>query len=145
MLATLASGPRRRYCFPDNSSCPMEWLLQNSKLLPRPFGGVTGVDHYYTHQGMPCVDGKPREFALQDALAARWKAPFPTMRFLAYRILSAVPYDMVVQDKIVSDPDFFVRWQQEPDAATKAAQKCPKDGCQVLSERDFWDNFGCKY
>ena len=80
---------------------------------------------------MPCVDGKPQEFAMQDALATRWKGAFPTMRFLSYRILSAVPYDMTVQDKILSDPDFFVRWQTEPDAATKAAQKCPADGCKA--------------
>ena len=86
------AGSTYQYCFPDDSSCPMEWLINNSKQLPGIFGGVTGVDHYYTHQGMPCVDGKPQEFALQDALASRWKTAFPTMRFLSYRILSAVNY-----------------------------------------------------
>ncbi len=111
----------------------MEWLVNNSKQLPGKFGGITGVDHYYTNQGMPCVHGKPQEFALQDALATRWKGIFPTMRFLSYRILSAVPYDMLVENKMVSDPDFFVRWQHEPNAATKAAQKCPADGCQAGS------------
>ena len=29
------------------------------------FAGVVGVDHYYTSQGMPCVDGEPQEFELQ--------------------------------------------------------------------------------
>ena len=67
---------------------------------------------------------------MQDALATRWKARFPTMRYLAYRIMSAVPYDMVVQDKIRSDPDYFVRWGGEPSAATKAAQGCPAGGCK---------------
>jgi hypothetical protein len=81
----------------------MQWLLNHSAALrgtsstPRvaaaaaaAFGGVAGVDHYYTHQGTPCVGGNPQEFAMQDALAARWKEAFPTMRYLSYRILSAV-------------------------------------------------------
>ena len=120
-----------QYCFPDQSSCPMNWLVSNSDWLPVPFGGVTGVDHYYTHQGMPCIEGKPQEFAMQDALAARWKDVFPTMRFLSYRILTAVPYDMIVQDKIASDPDFFVRWESDAGLAARKAQQCPTDGCRA--------------
>ena len=69
-----------------------------------------------THQGMPCVDGEPQEFAMQDALAQKWKRTFPDMRFLQYRILSAVPYDMVVQDKILSDSDAVVRWRHQPNS-----------------------------
>ena len=63
---------------------------------------------------MPCVDGKPREFAAQDELSIYWKSIFPTLRFMTYRILAAVPYDMSIQNKIVSDPDYFVRWQHQP-------------------------------
>jgi hypothetical protein len=51
---------------------------------------------------------------MQDALASEWKSTFPNMKFLSYRIQSAVPYDKVVGDKIKSDPDFFVRWTHEP-------------------------------
>lgn len=34
---------------------------------------------------------------MQQALSAYWKGLYPTLRFLTYRILSAVPYDMVIQ------------------------------------------------
>eukprot|EP00656_Telonema_subtile_P029299 TRINITY_DN32447_c0_g1_i3.p1 TRINITY_DN32447_c0_g1~~TRINITY_DN32447_c0_g1_i3.p1 ORF type:complete len:341 (+),score=81.41 TRINITY_DN32447_c0_g1_i3:141-1163(+) len=57
---------------------------------------------------------RDREFSLQDALTLRWKAKFPEMRVLQYRILSAVPYDMVVQDKIMTDPNAVVRWRHQP-------------------------------
>lgn len=30
------------------------------------YGGVVGVDHYWTHQGMPCLNGEPQEFNKQD-------------------------------------------------------------------------------
>lgn len=62
---------------------------------------------------MPCEDGKPQEFTHQDALATKWKSQFPTLRMLQYRILSAVNYDMVVQDKIKSDPTSVVRWNRK--------------------------------
>jgi len=65
---------------------------------------------------------------MQDALAVQWKSHFPGMRFLSYRIPSAVPYDAVVRDKIVSDPDFFVRWSAEPSNQTKSDQKCAAPG-----------------
>lgn len=67
---------------------------------------------------MPCVDGKPQEFAMQDALTLQWKAMFPDMKYLQYRILSAVPYDMVVQNKILTDHDAVVRWRHEPGSET---------------------------
>jgi hypothetical protein len=54
---------------------------------------------------------------MQDSLAIEWKSHFPGMRFLSYRIMSAVPYDKVISDKIVSDPDFFVRWKHQPNSS----------------------------
>jgi hypothetical protein len=36
------------YCF---GTCPLDWLYNNSALGL--WGGVVGVDHYWTHQGMP--------------------------------------------------------------------------------------------
>jgi hypothetical protein len=50
---------------------------------------------------------------MQDALATTWKATFPGMRFLSYRITSAVPYDAAIHNKIRDDPEFFVRWEHE--------------------------------
>eukprot|EP00658_Telonema_sp_P-2_P041866 TRINITY_DN29992_c0_g1_i2.p1 TRINITY_DN29992_c0_g1~~TRINITY_DN29992_c0_g1_i2.p1 ORF type:complete len:438 (-),score=93.92 TRINITY_DN29992_c0_g1_i2:314-1627(-) len=106
------AGSTYTYCFTD---CVMDWLINNTAPLNLPkFGGVVGVDHYWTKQGMPCVDGHPREFAMQDELTLRWKSHFPTLRFLQYRILSAVPYDMVVQDKILADHDAVIRWRHLP-------------------------------
>lgn len=37
---------------------------------------------------------------------------------LQYRILSAVNYDMVIQDKITTDPDAVVRWRHEAGSET---------------------------
>lgn len=109
------AGSTYAYCF---RGCPMNTIIQNrTRLGLQGFAGVVGVDHYYTKQGMPCVDGKPREFEMQQELAQQWKGIFPEMRFMTYRILSAVPYTMVVQDKIESDPDFFVRWQHQAGSA----------------------------
>lgn len=51
-------------------------------------------------------------FGIQ-ALTLKWKAAFPTMRMLQYRILSAVNYDMVIQNKIQSDPDSVIRWRHK--------------------------------
>jgi len=100
------------YCY---KSCPVDFIIKNKQRLGlHAFGGVVGVDHYWTKQGMPCVGGKPQEFAMQKALSDEWHSEFPTMRFMTYRILSAVPYDMAVQNKIISDPDFFVRWKHMP-------------------------------
>eukprot|EP00947_MAST-08B_sp_MAST-8B-sp1_P001235 g1235.t1 len=103
------------YCF---SGCAVDWFYNNTESLGlAKYAGVVGVDHYWTHQGMPCVDGQPQEFKLQDELALRWKAKFPDMRMLQYRILSAVPYDPVVQNKIESDPNAVVRWRHQPGSA----------------------------
>ena len=52
-----------------------------------PYAGVVGVDHYWTHQGMPCKGGEPQEFAMQDALTLKWKAKFPDLRMLQYATL----------------------------------------------------------
>ena len=106
------AGSTYTYCY---HGCVVDWLFNNTKPLGLPeYGGVVGVDHYWTHQGMPCVDGKPQEFVKQDALAIKWKSQFPTMRMLQYRILSAVNYDMVIQDKITTDPTSVIRWSHTP-------------------------------
>lgn len=103
------------YCY---HGCVVDWLYNNTGHLGlNKYAGVVGVDHYWTHQGMPCVDGKPQEFVNQDALTLKWKAQFPEMKMLQYRILSAVNYDMVIQNKIQSDPDAVVRWRHTPDTS----------------------------
>eukprot|EP00931_Biecheleriopsis_adriatica_P080490 TRINITY_DN53833_c0_g1_i1.p1 TRINITY_DN53833_c0_g1~~TRINITY_DN53833_c0_g1_i1.p1 ORF type:complete len:438 (-),score=58.72 TRINITY_DN53833_c0_g1_i1:111-1424(-) len=105
------AGSTYAYCW---YGCVLDWLFNNTKPLGLPeYGGVVAVDHYWTHQGMPCVDGKPQEFVKQDALTLKWKAQFPTMRMLQYRILSAVNYDMVIQDKINTDPWSVIRWRHK--------------------------------
>lgn len=43
------------YCY---ETCPLAFLSQHKDLGV--FGGVVGVDHYWTQQGMPCING--REF-----------------------------------------------------------------------------------
>jgi len=63
---------------------------------------------------MPCIDGVPQEFAMQDAFALATKARFPGTRMLLYRITDAVPYDAVVHDAMVEHPDWFVRWHHAP-------------------------------
>ena len=69
------AGSTYTYCF---GGCPIPWLIDNTKALGLgEYGGVVGVDHYWTHQGTPCVNGEPREFAAQGELARTWKAKFP--------------------------------------------------------------------
>ena len=106
------AGSTYNYCY---AGCHMDWLINNTQRLNlSAYAGVVGVDHYWTGQGVPCgADGLPHEFEAQDALATKWKTQFPGMRYLSYRITSAVPYDAVIHEKIVSDPDFFVRWEHE--------------------------------
>lgn len=101
---------RYAYCY---AGCHMDWFINNThRYNLSAYAGVVGVDHYWTGQGVPCgADGEPREFAMQDELADTWKGLFPGMRFLSYRILSAVPYDVLIHEKILSDPDYFVRWK----------------------------------
>lgn len=93
------------YCFGE---CPVPWLIQNSQ--PGVYGGVIGVDHYYTHQGMPCIDGIPQEFEMQNNFTIQTKQVFPDVRILQYRITSAVPYAKVVHDAMLSNPEYFVSW-----------------------------------
>lgn len=120
------AGSTYAYCY---AGCHMPWFVRNSERYNLgAYAGLVGVDHYWTGQGVPCHDGAPHEFDMQDNLAREWKQYFPGLRFLSYRIPSAVPYDKVVRDKIVADPDHFVRWKVAPDSATRAAQQCPAPG-----------------
>ena len=111
------AGSTYSYCY---AGCHMPFFLNRSTTGLGAYAGVVGVDHYWTGQGVPCgSDGLPHEFDKQDELAIAWKAVFPGMRFLSYRILSAVPYDTVVALKLQTSPDFFVRWQHLPNSSTK--------------------------
>ena len=69
------------YCY---HGCVVDWLFNNTEHLGlNTYAGVVGVDHYWTHQGMPCNgSGKPEEFAKQDTLALKWKSKFPNIRML---------------------------------------------------------------
>ena len=78
------------------------------------YAGVIGVDHYYTHQGVPCINGEPHEFDNQAELSKQYKGNFSGVRFMTYRILDAVPYDMVVKNAMDEHPEYFVRWQHQP-------------------------------
>eukprot|EP00660_Eupelagonema_oceanica_P003449 gene3449-11255_t len=60
---------------------------------------------------MPCKDGDPQEFELQDARAKWTKDNFPKARVLEYRITDAVPYAKIVHDRMVSNPEDFVRYR----------------------------------
>lgn len=40
--------------------------------------------------------------------------PIVSAQVLQYRITDAVPYDPLVHDKMVSDPNLFVRWHHAP-------------------------------
>ena len=97
------------YCF---EVCPLAFFEAHPELGS--FAGVVGVDHYWTHQGMPCIDGVPQEFEAQDAFAVALKRTFPGSRMLQYRITDAVPYTKVVHDAMVEHPDWFVRWTHAP-------------------------------
>jgi hypothetical protein len=63
------------YCF---GNCPLPWLQSHTSLGV--WRGLAGVDHYYTGQGMPCVNGQPQEFAAQDRFAVAVKAWSPAIR-----------------------------------------------------------------
>jgi len=97
------------YCY---QTCPVEWLANNRNLGV--YAGMVGVDHYWTKQGMPCINGIPQEFAMQDAYTIQQKKIFPQVKILQYRITDAVPYAEVIHDKMVSDPTAFVRWTHPP-------------------------------
>jgi len=95
------------YCY---ETCPIEWLYNHSSIYGV-YGGVLGVDHYWTHQGMPCIKGIPQEFAMQDTYAKEQKQRFPRIKILEYRITDAVPYADIVHQKMIDDPQAFVRWE----------------------------------
>ena len=99
------------YCF---EHCPLDFFANHTALGV--FGGVVGVDHYWTHQGMPCINGRPQEFEHQDAFAIALKAQFPGSRMLQYRITAAVPYAGIVHDAMVAHPEYFIQWHHAPNA-----------------------------
>lgn len=101
------------YCY---EHCPLEAFANYSAAGLGTFGGVVAVDHYWTHQGMPCINGIPQEFAHQDAFADATKSTFPGTRVLQYRIGTAVPYAEVVHTAMVDHPEWFVRWHHAPNA-----------------------------
>jgi hypothetical protein len=56
----------------------MPWFIKNRDTHNlSAYAGVVGVDHYWTGQGVPCVNGDPHEFGAQDSLATEWKTHFP--------------------------------------------------------------------
>jgi hypothetical protein len=97
------------YCY---EHCPLAFFANNTHLGT--FAGVVGVDHYHTQQGMPCINGRPQEFEMQDAFAIATKKAFPGTRVLLYRITGAVPYAGIVHDLMLSNPEYFVRWHNPP-------------------------------
>lgn len=123
------------YCF---NHCQLDWLANHTELGV--WAGVVGVDHYWTHQGMPCIDGVPQEFQLQDAFTLATKAAFPRSRVLQYRITTAVPYAGVVHDKMVSDPGAFVRWTHAPTAnGSICAMPYVEHGTGLPSQNCSWE------
>ena len=137
-----------RYCYTNRNMtgngtaanrhpCPMEWMIDGG-VGAGTFGGIVGFDHYYTNQGMPCVDGRPQEFERQDAAAIWVKSRFPRARVLQYRITSAVPVAHEVRDQMLATPDYFLRfsngticenWQSscfnDPTRINSPAHHCP--------------------
>jgi hypothetical protein len=97
------------YCF---THCPLAFFANHTDLGV--FGGVVGVDHYHTNQGMPCINGRPQEFEHQDAFTIATKAQFPGTRVLQYRITAAVPYAGIVHDAMLAHPDYFIHWHHAP-------------------------------
>ena len=102
------------YCY---RRCPLDALHHasnssstDSSAGTSVWGGLVGVDHYWTNQGLPCVNGLPSEYAQQDAFAAATKAQFPAAKVLQYRIVTAEMYDPIVHDLMLAHPEYFVRW-----------------------------------
>jgi len=104
-------GSLYTYCF---THCPLNSFAAYAQAGLGTFAGVAAIDHYWTDQGMPCIDGVPQEFAHQDAFADATKKTFPEARVLEYRIGTAVPYAAVVHDAMVEHPEWFVRWHHAP-------------------------------
>ena len=128
------AGSTYNYCY---KGCHVDWLIAHKATHPAlklgAYAGVVGVDHYWTKQGMPCVDGEPTEFANQDAFAIKWKTTFPGTRVLEYRITDAVFYDPLVYDKMQTDPDFFVRFKNG-----SVCQTAPKAGKKTVLLAPFY-------
>ena len=58
--------------YPDDIVDDLEWLFNNtSELGLSSFGGVTGVDHYYTHQGTAHKPSPEASAQLEATLAIR--------------------------------------------------------------------------
>ena len=93
------------YCWDE---CILDWLANNTHLGV--YAGITGVDHYWVHQGMPCVNGIPQQMNMMDAYTREQQRRFPRIRMLQYRIPTAVPYDDVVHELMVTHPDALVHW-----------------------------------
>ena len=106
-------GSLYTYCY---ETCPIASFVGHAAAGLGDFEGIVATDHYWTQQGMPCIDGVPQEFAHQDAWALYLKATFPRVRTLQYRIGTAVPYADVVHAAMVDHPDWFVRWHHAPQA-----------------------------
>ena len=61
------------YCY---EPCPIDWLANNTQ--HGVFGGVVGYDHYYTHQGMLCLDGELDAYgAATITVVLRWATRAP--------------------------------------------------------------------
>lgn len=134
-------GSLYTYCY---IKCPLEYFDTHRNLGV--FAGVVGVDHYWTKQGMPCVDGVPQEFAAQAAFARATKASFPGTRILSYRITDAVPYDKVVHDLMVEAPGWMVQWHHAPNnnmsvcvVPPEAQTGRPGDNCSWLIQAGAYD------
>lgn len=134
------AGSTYTYCF---GNCPLDWLANNTDLGV--WGGVVGFDHYFTHQGMPCINGRPQELEHQDAITVATKATFPRAKVLQYRITSAVPYAGIVHDTMLTNPDYFVHWPngslcQMPYAEHQTG--LPGDNCSwpIIASAYNWSN-----
>eukprot|EP01079_Euglenida_sp_SAG-EU17-18_P008650 gene8650-7882_t len=71
LLAHTPLARWRRIRVNDNAAgvrpgCVVDWLMNNTGPLGlNKYACVVGVDHYWTHQGVPCRGGQPAEFAMQ--------------------------------------------------------------------------------
>jgi hypothetical protein len=113
------------YCF---FSCPLAYLALPNVTALGVFAGLVGVDHDWTSDGQPCIDGVPQEFVYQDAFATATKKTFPDSRVLEYRILDAVPYAAIVHDLQIAHPEYFVRWHNPPNDNGTVCMMPPESG-----------------
>jgi len=129
------------YCF---IHCPLAFFKANKNLGV--FDGIVAFDHYWTNQGMPCINGIPQEFAAQDAITLSTKADFPGARVIQYRIGTAVPYAEVVHTAMVEHPEWFVRWHHPPNdnmtvctVSPEARTGRPGDNCSWEIRAGMYD------